>query len=103
MKLTIIREDNTVYKDGISYSNLDLSNIPTNIHALQFNDSVNVGWIEFSENDFGIKEANENITSLPSWAETAITQWNEAQVAEETRKSLEAAEDQPVTTGTTTI
>lgn len=83
MKLTIIREDGAVYKDGISYSGLDLSAVPTNVHALQFNDASNAGWIEFTQDDFGDKAANEKITSLPTWATTAMTKWDEAKTAEE--------------------
>ena len=83
MKLTIIHADGTVYKNSVSYSGLDLSSIPTNVHALQFNDDVNAGWIEFTQDDFGDKAPNENITSLPAWAITAITKWDEAKAAEE--------------------
>jgi hypothetical protein len=83
MKLTIIREDGAVYKDGVSYSKLDLSSIPSNVHALQFNDALNAGWVEFSQDDFGQKEPNETITSLPTWAITAMAKWDDAKVAEE--------------------
>ena len=83
MKLTIIREDGAVYKDGISYSGLDLSTIPANVHALQFNDSSNAGWIEFTQDDFGNKAANEKITSLPAWTTTALTKWDEAKAVQE--------------------
>lgn len=82
MKLTIIRTDGAVYKDGISYSGLDLSSVPTNVHALQFNDVSNAGWIEFTEDGFGEKDPNQKITSLPAWAITAMTKWDEAKTAE---------------------
>ena len=91
MKLTIIREDGAVYKDGISYSGLDLSAVPTNVHALQFNDASNAGWIEFTQDDFGDKAANEKITSIPAWATTALTKWNEAKAAQEA--AIKAAEE----------
>lgn len=78
MKLTIVREDGAVYKDGYSFSDLDLSAIPTNVHALQFNGVVNKGWIEFADDDFGIKQQNELIESLPSWAVVALQKWEEA-------------------------
>jgi hypothetical protein len=83
MKLTIIRADGAVYKDGVSYSNLDLTAVPSDVHALQFNDASNAGWIEFVQDDFGDKAPNEKITSLPEWATTAITKWDEAKAAEE--------------------
>ena len=100
MKLTIIRSDGAVYKDGVSYSDLDLSAVPANVHALQFNDASNTGWIEFTQDDFGNKEANQMITSLPAWATTAMTKWNEAKAAQEAAQ--QAAANQPQTTGTQT-
>lgn len=83
MKLTIIREDGTVYKDGVSFCNLDLAEIPANIHAVQFNSLSNTGWIEFAQNDFGEKAPNEIITSLPVWAVSSMNKWHEAKAAEE--------------------
>lgn len=70
MKLTIIREDGSIYQDGISYLDSNLSFIPTNVHALQWKD--NNGWIEYSEDDEGNKQHNEKIYILPDWANTAI-------------------------------
>jgi hypothetical protein len=83
MKLTIIRADGAVYKDGVSYSGLDLTAVPADVHALQFNSATNKGWIEFSDNDDGTKPQNEAITALPAWATTAATKWDEAKAAEE--------------------
>ena len=104
MKLTIIRADGAVYKDGVSYSGLDLSAVPADVHALQFNDASNAGWIEFAQDDFGTKAANQTITTLPAWATTAMTKWDEAKVAEEAAilAAQQAAVDQPVTTGVQT-
>ena len=104
MKLTIIRADNAVYKNGFSYSGLDLSAVPNNVHALQFNDISNAGWIEFVQDDFGNKANNEMITSLPAWANTAMTKWDEAKTAEESAIAVanQAAANQPQTTGTQT-
>jgi hypothetical protein len=108
MKLSIIRADGAVYKDGISYSGLDLSAIPADVHALQFNDISNAGWIEFIQDDFGNKDANQTITSLPAWATTAISKWDEAKAAHEAviaaaaEQARIAAENQPVTTGVQT-
>ena len=73
MKLTIIRKDGAVYQNGISYSNLDLSFVPSNVHALQWNNDK--GWIEYSEDSDGIKQANDKINILPEWANTAISSW----------------------------
>jgi len=101
MKLTIIPIDGAVYKDGVSYINLDLSSAPANVHALQFNDAVNAGWIEFVEDDFGNKPVNQPITSLPEWAITAMTKWDEAKVIDDATivaaNLAKVAADQPKT------
>ena len=91
MKLTIIPIDGAVYKDNICHSNLDLSNVPSNVHALQFNNATSKGWIEFVDGDDGTKPQNEAINSLPAWATNAMTKWDEAKVAEETAAAQAAA------------
>lgn len=89
MKITIILGDGAVYKDGYSYSGLDLSSAPADVHALQFNDTTSKGWIEFKDDDFGNKPNNQPITALPAWANTCLTKWDEAKAAEEA--AIEAA------------
>ena len=84
MQISIIRVDKAVYKDGFSYSNLDLSAIPTNIHALQFNTVTNKGHIEYVPNADGEMLPNNKITSLPDWAVTACVKWDEAKAMEST-------------------
>jgi hypothetical protein len=76
MKLTIISEDGAVYKDGVSYSDLDLSIIPDDVHALQFNSVSNTGWIEFTN-----PIPNQEITELPAWANSCLIKWEEAESA----------------------
>jgi hypothetical protein len=77
MKLTIIKNDGAVYKDSVSYSNLSLTTIPSDVHALQWNEST--GHIEFVNN----VKVNEAITELPSWANDALTAWQTAYDAEQ--------------------
>lgn len=89
MKITIIVDDKTVYIDSVSYANLDLSSIPTNVHAMQFNG--NAGWIEFKDNNDGTKPHNEPISSLPVWATTAISKWQEAKDLVESKKIAQEA------------
>ncbi len=79
MKLTIIPVDGAVYKDGYSYSKLDLSSVPANVHALQWYETE--GEIEFSGRP---KPQNETITELPSWVNTCVAKWDEAKAAEDT-------------------
>ena len=102
MKLAIIPADNAVYVDGYSYSGLNLStsNIPSNVHALQWKNTI--GWIEFLDNDDGTKPQNQSITELPEWANACFVKWNEAKtLAEELARqsALAAANNQTQTTG----
>jgi hypothetical protein len=70
MKLTIIPSDKAVYVDGISFLDLNLTQIPENVHALQWlNDA---GFIEFNDGS-----ANLIISNLPDWANNSVVAWNE--------------------------
>jgi hypothetical protein len=73
MKLTIIPVDGSVGENEKFYLGLDLSScgIPADVHALQW-DGV-VGSIEFKT-----PVPNEQITSLPAWANCCMTKWTEA-------------------------
>jgi hypothetical protein len=77
MKLTIIRNDGAVYKDNMSYANLSLPTVPSDVHALQWNNDK--GHIEFLDN----VRINETITELPSWANDALTAWQTAYETEQ--------------------
>jgi hypothetical protein len=104
MKITIITADKTVYGNGVSYSNLPLTTVPANIHALQFDTVANIGWVEFIDNPDGTKSLpNETITELPSWANEAISDWTNADNAAKTaqaEQATKATQEQPKTTGT---
>ena len=65
-RITIIVEDNVVYKNGACSEVLDLSscNIPENVKALQWEDTK--GHIEFYDQD------NVDITNMPEWANSAV-------------------------------
>lgn len=80
MKLTIIPSDQAVYKDGVSYSGLTLNSIPADVHALQWDNTT--GHIEYKNH---IKP-NASITQLPSWANDALTTWQQAYDAEQADK-----------------
>jgi len=92
MKLVIIPIDGAVYVNNFSYSNLDLSFCPSDVHALQWN--VTKGWIEFKENEEGLKPENEKITQLPSWAFESKVKWDEAKSAEEEAARVAAEEEE---------
>jgi hypothetical protein len=70
MKLTIIVDDQAVYKDKVSFDPVDLSGAPSNVHALQFDTTTNTGHIEFKDGQ------NQTITSLPDWAITASNNYD---------------------------
>ena len=96
MKLTIIPSDNTVYVDNWSFSGLDLSFIPANVHALQWKNDL--GWIEFVENDDFTKPQNEVINALPEWANTAVARWTAAKEQFEEQQNNQL-NNQPLSTG----
>jgi len=58
MKLTIVREDNTVIVDGVAHG-VDCSELPTFIHAIQFDNGV--GHIEFYADGNGRRMGNIKI------------------------------------------
>lgn len=71
MKLTIVPSDGAVYENGICYANLTWQGTPPNVHALQWD--TDSGWIEFNDGT-----PNENITTLPVWANNAEAAWTVA-------------------------
>ena len=79
MKLTIIKDDGAVYKDSVSYADLSLPTIPSDVHALQWNNDK--GHIEFVDN----VKTNEEITELPSWANDSLTAWQNTYDAEQAK------------------
>jgi hypothetical protein len=68
MRLTIIADDKTVIIDGIKFSNIDLSSLPENVHAVQWYDDH--GEIEFKGN-----VPNQDITNIDAYQEI-INAWN---------------------------
>ena len=98
MRLTIIPADGAVYKDNFSYSSLDLSFVPADVHALQWYDTY--GEVEFKRQFVDMQivhPQNQVITELPEWANQALTKWDEAEAARIAAE--EAAQAQPVSDG----
>ena len=58
MKISIIREDKAVVKDGVSISGLTLSSCPSDTWAVQWDTTTTTGHVE--KNDLSV----ETITSL---------------------------------------
>jgi hypothetical protein len=82
MRLSIITDDKTIYKDGEAYSGLDVSYIPATVHALQWYDTY--GEIEYKSTGPHTKPANDVIDYLPDWANSALAIWDAAKAAQET-------------------
>ena len=73
MRLTIVTETSSVGKNGVFYDGLNLTQcqIPNNVWALQ--------WIDSSgEIEFNTPIPNEDITSLPAWADACLQVWDVA-------------------------
>ena len=85
MKLTIIADDNAVYKDRVAFSPVNISAVPSNVHALQFDTTTNTGHIELKDG------SNEVITTLPDWAVTASTNYDTAVAAHNAAEVAKAA------------
>jgi hypothetical protein len=85
MKLTIIVDDNAVYKDRVAFLPVDLSVTPSSVHALQFDTTAGTGHIEFKD------APNQEITELPDWAVTASTNYDTAVAAHNAAEAAKAA------------
>ena len=84
MRLIIVPISGTVSKDGISYNNLDLSFMPSNVHAVQWYDTF--GEIEIKDVITNKMIANEPITDITIYND-AITLWEEANTKAEILKA----------------
>lgn len=70
MRLTIVTQTGSVGKDELFFNELDLSScgIPTEVWALQWYDT-------YGEVEYVAPRQNENITSLPDWANNCLAVW----------------------------
>ena len=60
--------ESDVYIDGLNYHNLrSHTEVPVEIHALQWNATTNTGWLEYTDN-----RNNLDISELPSWASNVV-------------------------------
>jgi limonene-1,2-epoxide hydrolase len=84
MRLTIVPISGTVSKNGISYNNLDLSFMPSNIHAVQWYDTF--GEVEVKDVITNKMIANEPITDITIYND-AIALWEEANTRAEILKA----------------
>jgi hypothetical protein len=85
MRLTIIRDMGLVHIDGRGHDEQDMTGVPEDVHALQWDGTS--GEIEFVDNT-----PNEEITSLPSWANDKATAMS-TKLAEEDAEALRLEEE----------
>jgi hypothetical protein len=73
MRLTIIKADNTVVVDGIA-AEVDCSEIPIFVHAIQWDGDRGRGEIEFIKDTDGIKHPNMPITDISHYG-VMVDRW----------------------------
>ena len=86
MKLTVVPSDKTIIIDteGVVCSNVDLSWIPTDVHAMHWDSSTNKGHVEYTTEG----KWNEDITAIGIWQQAVTDHANEKTAA---AAALEAA------------
>lgn len=85
MRLTIIRDMGLVHVDGRGHDEQDMTGVPENVHALQWDGES--GEIEFVDNT-----PNQEITALPAWASDKATGMS-TKLAEEEAEALRLEEE----------
>jgi len=78
MKFTVIADDCTAYINTVPLR-IDVSEIPDNVHALQYNLETNKGRIEFKMSEDEIRPDNLIIDNLPEWGNEILKkyQWEQ--------------------------
>ena len=77
-KITIVTIDKRVTVDDFTQTNVDVSGLPNNVWAIQFDNTANTGHIEYNDGT-----ANETITSLTSAMTTLVNANKAAKTAED--------------------
>ena len=78
--------ESDVIIDGLNYNNLrSHTEVPTEIHALQWNAATNTGWLEYTD-----KRTNLDISELPSWASNVVIR---CEAEDEYKNTLEAEQN----------
>jgi hypothetical protein len=107
MRLIIVPADGFVSVDGVGFGGLDLSFMEASVHAVQWYETH--GEIEVKDPVTGRMVANEVITSVDAF-QPAIDVWQTAKTAQDEEiaawaaaAAAQAADNQPVTTGSQTL
>lgn len=78
MKITIIVSDGSVGVDGVSFSEMDLSFIPPDVHAAQVTDDLcEVEYRAYYDGSAWVKPANA-LVATPAFVATAVALWDAA-------------------------
>lgn len=88
-RITVVVENGLVGLDNLFVFNVDVSSVPSNVHALQWDDTK--GELEFNTLEDGTKPVNEGLTELPSWVETCLVKRQEKMDADEAKRQAELA------------
>lgn len=88
MRVTIVREDGTVIVNDRGFSGLDLSFLPSTVHAVQWYGNVGEGEVEYVD-ERQRPTHNETITDLSPY-QPALDAWQAAKLAEEAEAEAEA-------------
>jgi hypothetical protein len=101
MRVSIIKEDGTVVKDGVAYTDLNLSALPSEFHALQWYDTK--GDVESKDADGN--PVNTAITDMSQY-QWCVDAWQAAYDAEqaaaaEAKAAAEAAAEAAAAEGET--
>jgi len=91
MKYSILKSDATAYKDGVAIHNLDMTEVPSNVRALQFNDAFGKGHLEFELDSNGDLLPNQEISELPSWVTSIFSSWDTAKAEQDAAIAAAAA------------
>lgn len=84
-KWTIISEGNQIYKNGVSYTELDTSWLPEGIRAVQSSDGTEA-FVEYDNQQVGAAVSEQVYVSditQESWWSNVSTEWNKANDAAE--------------------
>jgi hypothetical protein len=99
MRVTIVREDGLVLVDGAGFGRLDLSMLPSNVHAVQWYGTD--GEVEYVD-EHGRASFNERITDFTPY-QPALDRWAEAKKAHEAEEAASAATSMDSASGDTAI
>ncbi len=88
MRLTIVKDDSTVIKDGVSIEGINLANLPNNFHALQWDDASG----DLETKDAEGKPANQIITDLTPY-QWCVDAWQNAFDAQQAAIAQEEAQE----------